>query len=49
MSQIFPNQTLFRNDAMRVMAKRMDKEGDYSFQISHNEHSPYIKLSVKGG
>ena len=47
-SQIFPNQTLHRNDAMRVISKKLGKEGDYSYEISHSDRSPYIKLSVKG-
>ncbi|KAL8586278.1 hypothetical protein ACOMHN_003793 [Nucella lapillus] len=50
-SRIFPNQTLYREgeEGVRVMAKKVDSGGSFWYQMSHEEKSPYIKLSVPEG
>lgn len=48
-SQIFPNQTMFKGEAMRVQARRTDTEKDaFRYQLYLADKSPYIKLSVAG-
>ncbi|XP_076454059.1 uncharacterized protein LOC143289096 [Babylonia areolata] len=49
-SAIFPNQTLYREEELvKVTAKMVDKGGDFWYQVSHRDKSPYIKLSVPEG
>ncbi|KAK7482834.1 hypothetical protein BaRGS_00025867, partial [Batillaria attramentaria] len=47
MSQIFPNQTLYKNDATHVLARK--RQDQFLYQMYHADRSPYIKFSVAEG